>query len=50
MMMVMMVIKRLFWFELYDGDAECSLLKADMLDFVVETFVKNQLIGTFMEN
>ena len=45
-------IQSVFWIEvkLNDGewrfaDGECSLLlKADMLDFLVETFIKYQLI------
>ena len=42
----------MFWIELKlnDGDAECWLFKADMLDFVVETFIEYQLIDTFKEN
>ena len=41
-----------FWIELKlnDGDAEYWLFKADMLDFVVETFIEHQLIDTFKEN
>ena len=41
-----------FWIELKlnDGDAEYWLFKADMLDFVLETFIEYQLIDIFMEN
>ena len=53
-MIMMMQIKSLwvFWIELKlnDGDVECWLFKADMLDFVVETFIEHQLIDTFEEN
>ena len=52
--MMQMQIKSLwvFWIELKlnDGDAEYWLFKADMLDFVVETFIEHQLIDTFKEN
>ena len=51
---VMMQIKSLLvlWIELKlnYGDAECWLFKADMLDFVLETFIEYQLIDIFMEN